>query len=177
MLAIHFESKLTEINGWTIVKIPKESSAKLPSRGMVMVKGKIKDSSFKTILEPDGLRSHWFKIEDSILKAANVKVGDYVRVEMEAIEDWMEPEVPEDLQNSLNSNSQVLDLWEDITPAARWDWIRWIRATKNPETRNKRIEVAVSKMKSGKRRPCCFNRNMCTDMSICPSGLLKYPNQ
>ncbi len=174
MSIIHFNTKLIVINGCTILHIPLGESVKLPSRGMVMVKGKINDTIFQATLEPDGLKSHWLNVEDSILQAAKVKVGDMVVVEMETVEEWSEPEVPEDIQVALHTYTQVLDLWEDITPAARWEWIRWIRATNNLETRKKRIEVAVSKMKSGKRRPCCFNRNMCTDMSVCPSGILKY---
>lgn len=176
MTSIHFKAKIIEIHSQPIIHLPKAESSLLPSRGMVMVKGTINDATFHAALEPDGLKSHWFKIEDPILQAAKAKVGDTVEVAMETVEEWLEPEVPEDIRVALDTNSQVLDLWEDITPAARWDWIRWIRATKNPETRKKRIEVALSKMKSGKRRPCCFNRNMCTDMFVCPSGVLPQIN-
>jgi hypothetical protein len=35
----------------------------------------------------------------------------------------------------------------DITPLARWDWIRWIGATRNPDTRAIRIEKALSKLR------------------------------
>src|SRR5437667_415937 len=31
---------------------------------------------------------------------------------------------------------------------ARWDWIRWIRAVKSPETRQKHIEVALDKLRA-----------------------------
>ena len=41
-----------------------------------------------------------------------------------------------------------------------------IRATHNPETRSRRIEVALSKIKAGERRPCCFNRNQCTEPEV-----------
>lgn len=176
MKSIQFKAHLVEINSSVIIHLPKEESLKLPSRGMVMVKGKINDISFKTAMEPDGMKSHWFKVDQTLLEKANMKMGDTVFVNLEATEEWTEPEVPDDIQSAVHTNSQTLDLWEDITPAARWDWIRWIRATKNPETREKRIEVALSKMKSGKRRPCCFNRNMCTEMTICPKGILPETN-
>lgn len=176
MKSIHFNASIVEISSRAIIHLPKEESLKLPSRGMVMVKGKLNDISFKTTLEPDGMKSHWFAPDHSLLQQANIKIGNTVPIDMEAIEEWTEPEVPEDIQAAVHTNSQILDLWKDITPAARWDWIRWIRATKNPETREKRIEVALSKMKSGKRRPCCFNRNMCTEMTICPKGILPETN-
>ena len=44
-------------------------------------------------------------------------------------------------------------LWLEITPMARWDWIRWIRGTKNTDTFKKHVRVALSKLKNGDRRP------------------------
>ena len=58
---------------------------------------------------------------------------------------------------------------------ARWEWVRWINATKNPDTRRRRVEVTISKMKDGKRRPCCFNLASCTDPQLASSGKLRVP--
>ena len=65
----------------------------------------------------------------------------------------------------------------DITPMARWDWIRWIRSTKQQETCKRRIENALAMLKSGKRRPCFFNRNICTEPYISNNGVLLEQNQ
>ena len=67
--------------------------------------------------------------------------------------------------------------WKEVTPAAHWDWIRWIRATNNPETSAKRIRVGCSKLKSGMSRPCCFNRSMCTDPEVSKGGVLVEPRE
>jgi len=53
--------------------------------------------------------------------------------------------------------------------------MRWIRATKNDDTRKRRIEVALSKLTAGMRRPCCFNRNLCTEPSVSHNGVLLAP--
>ena len=58
MEKICFETKIFEINSWRIIQFPKQSSEKLPSRGMVMVKGTMNDIYFETPLEPDGMGSH-----------------------------------------------------------------------------------------------------------------------
>jgi hypothetical protein len=63
-------------------------------------------------------------------------------------------------------------LWKDITPMARWEWVRWINATKNPDTRKRRVEVGISKLRSGKRRPCCFDLAACTDPDLSKNGKL-----
>ncbi len=49
------------------------------------------------------------------------------------------------------------EVWSDITPAARRDFIHWIVSPKRPETRVKRIETACDMLAKGKRRPCCFD--------------------
>lgn len=64
--------------------------------------------------------------------------------------------VPADWRKALLEASLAHTLWEDITPLARNEWICWILDAKKLETRQRRIEVGISKLKSGMRRPCCW---------------------
>jgi hypothetical protein len=96
---------------------------------------------------------------------------------VEPSKEWPEPEMPADLNKALASDPQANALWVKITPMAHWDWLRWIRATNNRETRSRRIEVALSKLRSGERRPCCFNRNLCTEPEVSKNGVLIEPTQ
>ena len=64
--------------------------------------------------------------------------------------------VPADLQKSILSDKQVIELWEDITPLARNEWICWVENAKQVETRKRRIEQTNSKLLAGTRRPCCW---------------------
>jgi hypothetical protein len=172
MSAIRFEAKLFNIGSWTILRLPESASAKLPSRGQTMVEGTMNSFHFQTPLEPDGKWSHWFRVDSSLLRGAHAAVGDTVSLLIESSKVWPEPNVPADLQKALAADKQVHALWVDITPMARWEWIRWIRATNRQETRQRRIEVACSKLKSGERRPCCWNRNLCTEPSVSKNGVL-----
>ncbi len=151
-----------KIASGTLLILPPEASAQLPSRGMAMVSGTINDVPFQAALEPDGNGSHWFKLHPALLEVLGVAPGDAVTLSMEPMRDWPEPRVPADLCEALAADPQAHAVWDDITPAARWDWIRWVGATRNPETRKRRIEVGCSKLRSGKRRACCFDRNQCT---------------
>ncbi len=177
MSTIRFKTKLFKIDQWTILLFPEEASAKLPSRGQTMVEGAINGFPFQTVLEPDGRWSHWFKVDKKLRDGAGVDTGDQVMVEVESIKDWPEPVVPKDLKDTLTSHPAIYDFWQSITTMARWEWIRWIRATKNPDTRRHRIEVSLSKMKAGEKRPCCFNRAMCTDPYLSKSGVLRDPSE
>lgn len=189
MSAIRFESNLFKIGSWTILRLPKEASSELPSRGMTMVKGSIDDFPIKTVLEPDGRGSHWFRVDEDTLKAIKIKAGppasqaralragDIVNVSLEVTKEWIEPEVPADVKQALSTSPQAQDLWKDITPMARWDWVRWIRAVKTPETRQKHIDVMLDKLNRGMRRPCCFNRSACSEPYVSKNWVLIEPTQ
>lgn len=169
---IRFNAKLSTIGTWTILQLPKSASAKLPSRGMVLVQGTINGVNVKSPLEPDGKLSHWLHITKSMATAIKAKAGNTVTVVIEPSTDWPEPTVPVDIKRGIAMVPEAQVLWQKITPMARWDWLRWIGSTKSLETRQRRIEVAASKLKSGERRPCCFNRNMCCEPAVSNNGVL-----
>ena len=177
MSAIRFEAKLFKIGSWPLLRLPKSASEKLPSRGMTMVEGTINGFRFQAALEPDGMGRHWFRIHKNLSEDADVDAGDTVTLAIEPAIEWPEPEVPEDLKEALVAAPKAQALWMDITPNARWDWIRWIRAVKTPETHQKHIEVALSKLNKGIRRPCCFNRNLCSEPYVSHNWVLLEPTQ
>src|SRR5258708_39525024 len=83
------------------------------------------------------------------------------------------PTLPQDLEAALAAAPpKIQGLWKGITPMARWEWVRWVNATQNPATRKGRVDASISKMKSGKRRPCCFNLAACTDPHLSKNGRL-----
>jgi hypothetical protein len=175
MSATSFEAQLYEVNSWVIAKLSADASATLPSRGQVMVKGTINDFAFQTALEPDGNSGHWLHVDKGMQESANIAVGDTVTVTIESTKDWLEPTIPADWTAILENNADIQALWTAVTPMARWEWLRWISATNNTETRAKRIEVSCSKLRNGERRPCCFNRSMCCVPEVSKSGVLIEP--
>ncbi len=72
--------------------------------------------------------------------------------------------LPSDFADALAKLPKVSALWNDITPLARNEWICWVISGKKAETRGIRIKKAISKMKSGMRRPCCWAG--CTHRSV-----------
>jgi hypothetical protein len=174
---ISFDATLDTIDQSTILRLPETASRKLPSRGQVAVQGTINGSGFQTVLEPDGAAGHWMNVDGKLQRAAALRAGDVATLEIETLKDWPEPKVPQDLDSALAIAPQrIRDLWTSITPMARWEWVRWVNATQNPDTRKRRVEVTISKMESGKRRPCCFNLAACTDPNLSKNGRLIEPS-
>lgn len=177
MATISCDATLFTMGAWTLLRLPASASAQLPSRGMAMVGGTINGSPFQAPLEPDGKGSHWFRVDDALCAVAGAHAGDTVALVIEPATDWPEPAVPSDVHAALVAVPPAHALWMTSTPKAQWDWIRWIRATTNPETRRRRIAVACSKLQAGERRPCCFNRNLCTEPAVSRNGVLREPTQ
>jgi hypothetical protein len=172
-LPVRFEATLQAVGGRTILRLPDATSKKLPSRGQVAVRGAMNGHPFETVIEPDGDFGHWMSVDARLQEAAGAGPGDRATVEVEPTKGWPEPSVPPDLRKALsNAPREIQELWRAITPMARWEWVRWINATKNPSTRKRRVEVSISKMRGGKRRPCCFNLASCTDPELSKSGKL-----
>ncbi|MGA7989094.1 MAG: YdeI/OmpD-associated family protein [Candidatus Dormiibacterota bacterium] len=172
-MTIRFDAPLETVDKYTVLRLPEQASRKLPSRGQVSVHGTINGHAFQTVLEPDGAAGHWMRVDRKLQRAAAIESGDTATLEIEPSKEWPEPSVPEDLQKALATAPQkIQDLWKDITPMARWEWVRWINATANLDTRERRVEVTISKMKSGQRRPCCFNLAACTDPELSKNGRL-----
>lgn len=64
--------------------------------------------------------------------------------------------LPSDMRQAILADKKMVELWEDITPLARNEWICWTISVAKPETRTKHIRVMRDKMLRGTRRPCCW---------------------
>ena len=154
------ESDPESIRGWTFLILPKTASAKLPSRGMTAIEGTINGVPLQAVLEPDGQKSHWLRVDRGLSKAAGADAGDVVTLEITPAAKEPEPEVPADLRKGLAAAApKARELWSDITTNARRDWIHWITSAKQAQTRARRIKNACSMLAAGKRRVCCFDRS------------------
>lgn len=64
--------------------------------------------------------------------------------------------LPADFKKHILADKKVQAVWNDITSLAKNEWVCWVTSGKKLETRNIRIDKAISKLKSGMRRPCCW---------------------
>ena len=104
---IRFKAKLfrpaesAKADSWTFLILPKNASAKLPSRGMTAIEGTMNGVPFQATLEPDGQKSHWLKVDRKLSQAARAQAGDVVTLEISPAAEESELEVPADLRKAL----------------------------------------------------------------------------
>ena len=133
---ISFAADLTTIEDTALVRLPKAASDQLPSRGQVAVEPRwvgtaSRPSSSRTAAVATGSAST--KTSSGLPESARVTPPSSPWT---WCPDWPEPDVPDDLAAALaDAPSRIRDVWQDITPMARWEWVRWVQATRNPQTR------------------------------------------
>ncbi len=62
-----------------------------------------------------------------------------------------------DLRSALQSDADVLVLWQGLTPLGRNEFICWVDDAKQPATRQRRIHRTTEELLEGKKRPCCWS--------------------
>src|ERR1700748_3062090 len=134
--AVRFEATPYAVDRPAILRLPEKASNQLPSRGQVAVQATVNGHACQTVAEPDGESGHWVRIDAKQQRAAALRAGDTAEVELVPLEDWPEPKVPRDLQAALAAApDKIQELWKDIPPMGRWEWVRGGNATRNPATR------------------------------------------
>jgi uncharacterized protein YdeI (YjbR/CyaY-like superfamily) len=64
--------------------------------------------------------------------------------------------VPKDLREALVHAPKVLEVWNELTPLSRNEWICYVTIVKKAETRESHIRRLQEELLKGKRRPCCW---------------------
>ncbi|WP_339618078.1 YdeI/OmpD-associated family protein [uncultured Gilvimarinus sp.] len=154
---LHRPKKMGEHGLWGFIILPHEVSDTLPRRGRTTVEGQINRQPFTVLLEPDGQKSHWLRIDEKLMQVSGVNFGDLVELTLAPVAVEPEPSVPQDVQQALDALPEALAVWNATTALARVDWIHWVESAKQAKTRAKRIDDACDMLASGKKRVCCFD--------------------
>ena len=65
-------------------------------------------------------------------------------------------QIPKDMKEVFVASKKLYEIWNNLTPLARNEWICWVITNKLPATRANHIVRCVTELQAGKRRPCCW---------------------
>ena len=85
-------------------------------------------------------------------EAAGVKAGDDFDVEVELDTAPREIEVPADFAEALQSVPEAKTFFEGLSNSLKRYWVDNINGAKAAETRQRRIDAAIAKLREGKSR-------------------------
>jgi hypothetical protein len=123
--------------------VPMETSQALHTRGAVPVFAKVNGSdAFKGSLYPVGGGRHYLRVRNNVCKAAGIKEGDRIRVQIVVRDRLEEVEIPADLRSALRKEA-LLGCFNALPVGKRSYMLRLIDEAVKPETREKRIREVV----------------------------------
>jgi Bacteriocin-protection, YdeI or OmpD-Associated/Domain of unknown function (DUF1905) len=141
--AQRFETVLRTEGPGTFVEVPLGVPA-LFGRARAPVQVTINGYRFRSTVAVYGGR-YFLPMKRAVREAAGVAAGDLVVVEVEADEEPREVEVPEDLAAALAADAAA---FERISYTHRREYVEWVVAAKRPETRRRRVEETVARLRA-----------------------------
>ena len=148
---LRFDARLD--GSGNLLDVPKTVSTKL--RDMPKVEGTINGHPFRAALEPGPSGARRLKVNKAMRRGAGADDGD--TVELAILGPEPDPQGPADLRAAFKASPGARATWDELTTMGRLDWVRWIEAAKQPETRDRRIRRTIEQLSEGKRRACCTN--------------------
>ncbi len=147
-LQIHstFQSRLERIAtgmNYFALSVPKKITLALGTRKSVPVFARVNDSEkFLASLYPVGGGRHYLRVKHQVCKAAQIKAGDRVRVQVTVRDQSTEISIPKDLMTALRAEGALASF--KALPLGKKSYIlRLIDEAARPKTRDKRIRDAV----------------------------------
>lgn len=142
--------KKGEKTGWSYVEISKTQAGKLSPGTKVSfrVKGSIDSYQLeRTALIPMGDGNFIMPINGKIRKAIGKESGAKVRVKL--VFDERKPVMSKDLMACLKDEPKALEYFKSLPKSHQNYFSNWIESAKTPETKSKRIAMAVNGLTIG----------------------------
>ncbi len=135
----------------TFITLPFDVKA-IFGRARCPVRVTINDHTWRTTTQVYGDDYH-IVVNADARSAASVDAGDSVRVQVKKDDTVRTTEVPPELAVRLRTDAEAKDAFEALAPSHRREYARWVGEAKLPQTRVRRAEVAMERLKTGVRRP------------------------
>jgi hypothetical protein len=152
-----FAAKIQKIWIMRCIDVPRDISKAVRKEAgentkHVPVHGWIEGLPFQNTLVPRGGGTYRFHIHSRIWRKLRIDAGAAVEVTMLLDREPREVAVPPDLAAELADTPRALAAFNAITPALRRHIVGWVEAAKQMKTREKRVQLTVTRMVEQSRK-------------------------
>ena len=95
-----------------------------------------------------GLPCYIIGITKEIRKKIEKEPGDIIEVTIEKDEEDRVVEIPTDFKERIELDNNIKEFWNTLSFSIQKKYVTWITSAKKEETRNKRIDTAIEKLKN-----------------------------
>ncbi len=114
----------------------------------VKVKATFDGVEYRGSIVKMGLPCYIIGITKDIRKKIGKKPGDIIEVTIEKDEEERIVEIPMDFKERIELDDNIKEFWNTLSFSMQKKYIVWITSAKKEETRIKRINEAIEKMKN-----------------------------
>lgn len=134
-----FSVRVRKIGINPVVEIPEDVGSALGVEGVTPVCGLLEDTPIRGTFVPAGDGRYRLFLNTAMREAAEIGVGDTVRLALARDERPRETVIPDDLRRMLEEEGSLLREFESLTPSRRREFVVWLEDAKRPETREGRL--------------------------------------
>lgn len=132
--------------------VPPRVSRALGDGTRIYVHGSIEGMPFRSTLMPRGHGKHRLFVHSRVWRPLALTDGCRLRVEVSVDRDGSAVEVPSFWQEALDRRSRAAQRFAGLPAATRREMVRWLEAARRPETRERRIELALERLEADRLR-------------------------
>jgi bifunctional DNA-binding transcriptional regulator/antitoxin component of YhaV-PrlF toxin-antitoxin module len=100
---------------------------------------------------PRGVGTQYLVVNKELREKAGINPGDRVHIIVDIDQEERVVRIPEDFQKVLNKNKKAKATFEKFSYTHKKEYVQWIENAKQEETRERRIQKAVSRLLEGIR--------------------------
>jgi len=147
---LKFSARIRKEGILRVVDVPAEISEALGGGKYIFVFAYISGQKFKSTLLPRGKSRHKLFINTEMRKLTGLDTGDEIEIILVFDPDSRQPEIPEYLQEVLDFFPEFDSGFTSLTFSKQQEIIDWLNDAKKIETRQRRIETLMLRLKSGR---------------------------
>ncbi len=162
-----FRARLYKLGINRVVDVPALHSKSLGGKGHIPVEGWVEGVPIQSTLVPRGQGRHRLFVHSRIWRRLKLDAGDFVEVLLERGKPPEAPAIPDDLAIALRMTKGAAVAFRQVTPGLRREFINWVQAAKQPETRARRIRIGLPVMIARARKRMQRRSKSAPSMSGC----------